>query len=923
MFHPWECAHLCWVHRMKKMLLDFPRWSRLGPWLTAMLLLHALTVAAQGVPGNGTPGTPVDPGLPPVNPPGTPVDPGLPPINPPGTPGTPVDPGLPPTDPPGNPPLTNLPPIVSFTTPDFPTNRPPADLTPCICGPLVGNYVSNQLHIWHVQADGGPLHLRLNTKTVNQVDPQTTVVDVFDGATLVGTVTVSYSAIDAASNPLGWEKSADLNLGVQPPGKVFRLESRVGGTPQTQTHYWLKFCGARWLALESPSFKALEEDHAAFRFRVLPTESLVIDLDNVGIPTPAAGFDWRLIDPTGVIVSSGIAPIVAGPEFNLPTPIPGLWTLELHPVGGEHYLVDKRSGADRHIYLDWYTSQRGAKFVEILLDGHPAMGVPFEVQMLRRRETATGFATDLIRTATATNGAVRLDGLPNGYYDVVVHPLRPGIPSVPSQLDLILCDEPITNRFEFHGTPDDRKLDYGDALSPMYPTLRSEDGARHVIQPGWFLGQGVDAEPDGQPTVRFDGDDLNGRNDDDGVFLPPILAPGSTVSIAVVASTNGVLNAWIDFNRNGNWGDPGDQVFHLQPLVAGTNWLNLVVPPSASNGLAGSRWRFFAVGGLDYGPTGEAPEGEVEDYLVSIGSKPEAVVFGGLAHQPAGGATVRQDPVSGTLRIENLPPDGSGGVQIPVSEDSSRRSLRFDFLPVSLTQPGSQLVISELGTPVNGTSGTVLRRIRLVGGSGRVVVDGLWSEFAPTAMTLGWSAENGQGSPTRGSVDTLAGANVAFLGSGSLIGYGAMVPRTSQETAFSGGALRFDAVMKLEVNGTVVGEGTAFSWVVTLDARQRTQIVPVAGIDLHASLPGGSLAIQAEAESKPVEPPVARLESSPNGGVTLSFQPDPGSEQVIETATNPQGPWVEVTRRPGTFLPEQWSSGVDGSFRLYRVRVLP
>ena len=343
-----------------------------------------------------------------------------------------------------------MPPVVAVP-PEFPTNRPPADLAPCICGPLVGNYMSNQVEVWHVQADGGSLDLRLTTRTVNHNDPQTTVVTVFDGTNVVGTVTVSYTAAEAAANPLGWEKSADISLGVLPAGKVLRVESRIGGTPQTQTHYWLKFCGARWLALDSPSFKALEEDHAAFRFVVKPGEPLELDLDNTGIPTPAVDFTWRLIDPVGTVVSSGVQPIMPGVEFLLPTPMAGLWTLEMHPVGGEHYLLDKRSGSDRHIYLDWYTSQRGEKVVEIELNGRPAVGVPFEVTMLRRRPMGTSWTNDVIRQEVLTNGVGRLSGLPNGYYDVVVRPMAPGIGAVPSQLDLILCDNPVTNRFLFQG----------------------------------------------------------------------------------------------------------------------------------------------------------------------------------------------------------------------------------------------------------------------------------------------------------------------------------------------------------------------------------------------------------------------------------------------------------------------------------------
>jgi hypothetical protein len=190
--------------------------------------------------------------------------------------------------------------------------------------------------------------------------------------------------------------------------------------------------------------------------------------------------------------------------------MPGLWTLEMHPIGGEHYLLDKRTGSDRNIYLDWHTSQRGEKVVEIDLNGRPAMGIPFEVSMLRRRPLGSGWTNDLILQQLVTNGVGRLSKLPNGYYDVMVRPLAPGIPPVSSQLDLILCDQPVTNRFVFQGdVPVDhgKGEDFGDA--PGLQTRRSDDGARHEIRPGWFLGVGVDPDADGVPSARADADDVH------------------------------------------------------------------------------------------------------------------------------------------------------------------------------------------------------------------------------------------------------------------------------------------------------------------------------------------------------------------------------------------------------------------------------
>jgi len=81
-------------------------------------------------------------------------------------------------------------------------------------------------------------------------------------------------------------------------------------------------------------------------------------------------------------------------------------------------------------------------------------------------------------------------------------------------------------------------------------------GARHRIVPGVYLGRSVDAELDGQPNATATGDDLGGTNDEDGVTFVSPLQIGQTATVSVVASVNGFLDAWIDFNGNGTDGTP-------------------------------------------------------------------------------------------------------------------------------------------------------------------------------------------------------------------------------------------------------------------------------------------------------------------------------------------------------------------------------
>jgi len=159
-------------------------------------------------------------------------------------------------------------------------------------------------------------------------------------------------------------------------------------------------------------------------------------------------------------------------------------------------------------------------------------------------------------------------------------------------------------------------LDLGDAPEATYPTLLESNGARHIIVPGLYLGSSVDADADGQPNAAASGDDLlDGSDDEDGVVFTTMLMPGTTASVNVSASAAGMLDAWIDFNGDG-W-DASDQIFANQPLAAGLNSLTFAVPATATSGKTYARFRFSSAGGLSF--NGQAPDGEVEDYLVSIG----------------------------------------------------------------------------------------------------------------------------------------------------------------------------------------------------------------------------------------------------------------------------------------------------------------
>jgi PKD repeat protein len=249
-------------------------------------------------------------------------------------------------------------------------------------------------------------------------------------------------------------------------------------------------------------------------------------------------------------------------------------------------------------------------------------------------------------------------------------------------------------------------IDFGDAPDPSYPTLLAANGAHHTVKPYMYLGSGIDPEPDGQPTANADGDDRNALypgipytpGDEDGVTMAPLMTPGSTISVTIVASSSGAVNAWIDFNINGSWGDPGEHIIAAQPVNPGANVFSFTVPAGANTGATYARFRYSTTRNLSF--AGPAPDGEVEDYKVAIQPRGEgslkiikdatpkddtpfwiSVVYG--IH---GGAAPYRDPSSNTAIISNAPagtyqlgesvPGGWNLQDIVISGDSDNGSVK-------------------------------------------------------------------------------------------------------------------------------------------------------------------------------------------------------------------------------------------------------
>ncbi|MEZ6054477.1 MAG: Calx-beta domain-containing protein [Planctomycetaceae bacterium] len=171
-------------------------------------------------------------------------------------------------------------------------------------------------------------------------------------------------------------------------------------------------------------------------------------------------------------------------------------------------------------------------------------------------------------------------------------------------------------------------LDLGDAPdSATFPTTLANDGARHVITGNTlFLGTTRDAETNGQPNATATGDDIAGMADEDGVVISGgSLLFGTPVNVTVTASvpSSAVINGWVDFNGDGDWDDAGEHVFVDVAIVHGANPLSITAPGSSvASPIA--RFRLTETAGYSY--FGLAPNGEVEDYQLSVTSPPPAAL---------------------------------------------------------------------------------------------------------------------------------------------------------------------------------------------------------------------------------------------------------------------------------------------------------
>lgn len=157
------------------------------------------------------------------------------------------------------------------------------------------------------------------------------------------------------------------------------------------------------------------------------------------------------------------------------------------------------------------------------------------------------------------------------------------------------------------------QVDFGDAPD-SYGSAFDSAGARHGIS-GLYLGASVDGESDAHVFPLSD-DSSDASDDEDGISFPTGFETGETaIVVANVTGSGGVLNAWIDWDRDGAF-EPDEQIATDLAVTQGATNLLVDVPIWASIGDTWARFRISTFSGI--GPTGGVSNGEVEDHQLTV-----------------------------------------------------------------------------------------------------------------------------------------------------------------------------------------------------------------------------------------------------------------------------------------------------------------
>lgn len=168
------------------------------------------------------------------------------------------------------------------------------------------------------------------------------------------------------------------------------------------------------------------------------------------------------------------------------------------------------------------------------------------------------------------------------------------------------------------------------AYNPDSSDAPSSYGVATHNTTGIRLGNSVDQDLTALSSTAADGDDSNASDDEEGVTLPSTFNPNITTTLSAnIQSASGNLNAWIDWNRDGDFNDSGEQVLSDRSVAIGTSTFTINTPSTAVVGSSFARFRVCSSSNECRVPSGDAASGEVEDYRITITNIPPVITSNG------------------------------------------------------------------------------------------------------------------------------------------------------------------------------------------------------------------------------------------------------------------------------------------------------
>ena len=235
-------------------------------------------------------------------------------------------------------------------------------------------------------------------------------------------------------------------------------------------------------------------------------------------------------------------------------------------------------------------------------------------------------------------------------------------------------------------------LDYGDAPDPNYASKRDNNGPRHTVVPGFSLG--ADVRPDADAKLT-DADEF-----DDGVQFSQLIAAfqsSATVAVNVPSGTSAYLSGWIDYNHDGVFAST-ERIANALPVNAGNTTLSFIVSNTSFIGTTYARFRLSSSPSAIATPTGAAPDGEVEDYAITIVGNPYKNPTNGLDVNGDGKVT----PIDALNVINYLNSSAPSTLTLPHTAAAPYIDVNGDG---SVTPLDALLIIDYLNTlPPSGSS---------------------------------------------------------------------------------------------------------------------------------------------------------------------------------------------------------------------------